>query len=438
MTTSPQRESSSNARRAAVAIAATAALAAPALALAAKPGDLDTRFGGDGKVLRDLGIGDRAEDLVVQPDRKVVTVSTVEFRNDYAIQVNRFLANGRIDSRFANEGRRIIALPGDEYAPDVALADRGRIVVSFRADTNDAPVGVARLTARGEPDESFDGDGLQTVGFGAEIDSFDAPVDVAVAPGDDIVVAGSGARADADPQGSDFTAIRLNASGGLRESFGDGGRAVVDAGGSDEARALDVDNQGRVVIAGDSYVHPGTRQLAVARLTADGEPDPAFAGDGGQTSELMRGSADITVMPGGGVALAGVVSGDFGAVRIAENGSPDASFSDDGLATVDFADSTDSAVAITQDDGRLILGGPIRTQRRGFDFGVARLSAAGAPDRGFSDDGRRATDFGKSSDEAASLDVDGRGAIVVGGGIEKRSGGDRYDTGLLRVLGRRR
>lgn len=437
MTTLARSAPRSPIQRLLAAVALAASLAAPAAALAAKAGELDKRFGGDGTVLRDLGANDRTEDLVVQRDRKVVTVSTVEFRGDLAVQVNRFGADGRIDRRFGNDGRRILALPGDEYEPSVELTNHGKIVVAFGADTNDARVGVARLTRKGTPDRSFDGDGIQTVGYGAEVALYGPPADVAVAPDGKIVTVGF-ARRDVEGAQDDFGVIRLRPAGGLDEGFGDGGRALIDVDGTDNANAVAIDSAGEITVAGDA-VADTSRRLAVARLTDAGEPAPELGQDGTATSPLMRSAADVLTLPGGGLAAAGTVSGDFGLVRLGSDGSPDSAFSDDGLVTVDFADSTDSAAAVARDGARLVLAGAARTQRRGFDFAVARLTPDGEPDLSFSEDGRRAVDFGRTSDEAVGVDVDARGSIVAGGRVEGRGSGsgDRTDTGIARLLGKR-
>jgi len=69
---------------------------------------------------------------------------------------------------------------------------------------------------------------------------------------------------------------RYNADGSLDTTFGTGGRAYADFGGtSASAEAMDVTADGHVVVAGGSG-----GDYALARFNPNGTPDASFGGDG--------------------------------------------------------------------------------------------------------------------------------------------------------------
>lgn len=401
----------------------------------AAAGDLDRSFGGDGKVLRSFGADDRATDVVVQRDRRVLALIARGRDGDSGVAVARFLRNGRIDRDFGRNGIARVSLVGDEHAGGIALGDSGKPVISFfsRPAEGDPVVGIARFRANGEPDESLDDDGVQTAGLGPDM-ALTNVADVALAGSDILVAATAFGTTDFD---TELVATRFEADGNLAGGFGDGGVALVDVDGRDDtAYAIEVDGSGRVVIAGSAVLDQPSccaRRLTVARLEADGDEDTTLAGDGTLTDDATNTARDLVAYPDGRLAVAGTVGGDFVAARYEEDGEPDGSFSGDGREVVDFADATDEAESIALDGSRLVLAGTARTARRGRDFGVARLTANGDLDDRFSDDGKRAVSVGGGEDEGLALAIDRTGDVVVGGAVERRRS---TDTGLIRLQGK--
>jgi uncharacterized delta-60 repeat protein len=118
----------------------------------------------------------------------------------------------------------------------------------------------------GDLDTSFDGNGKKAINFGGT----DAARVVLVQPNGRIVVAGGGAAAGS------FCVARLRTNGALDTTFGSGGKRVIDFGGDDESvygAALQPD--GKIVLAGASDL-----RVAVARLNPNGSLDTTFSGDG--------------------------------------------------------------------------------------------------------------------------------------------------------------
>lgn len=397
----------------------------------AAPGELDRSFGGDGKVPRDLGGYDYVADVAAQPDRTVMALVQYEADDDFSVAVVRFGRDGRFDRRFGDRGLAQVAVAGDEYPGGIALQPNGRVVVSFTSDPQgaDRAFGIARFRGNGNPDVTLDRDGVQTAGFGTGF--FGATARDVALDGTDVVAVGS-VFSDAGTRG-DFAIARFKPGGGLDESFAGDGRQTTDfEEQSDSAQGVAIDSQGRAVVVGTTDPVGGVDPLAIARYGVDGGLDTAFSADGRLVSMIAPEGHDVVTLPDDRIAVAGTVAGDFLAARFQEDGSPDSSFSGDGVQTIDFSDGADRAAALALDGTRLVVAGSARTAKRGFDFGVARLNAGGSLDRRFSEDGRRAISIGMDADDALSVAIDPTGDVVAAGSTERRT----LDSGLLRLQGR--
>jgi uncharacterized delta-60 repeat protein len=227
----------------------------------------------------------------------------------------------------------------------------------------------------GDLDSSFAGDGKRAISFGGT----DVARALLVQPNGRIVVAGGGAAA------SSFCVARLRANGALDTTFGTGGKRRVDFGGGDESvfgAALLPD--GKIVLAGDSRL-----RVAVARLNPNGSLDKTFSGDGKRIfswGALSRATA-VLVLPNGKLLLGGFSGpegGNVQAARLNANGALDTTFGTGGKATVDFGGDDFAFAMARQANGRVLLAG--RSSASGAV--VARLRANGALDPDFDGDGR--------------------------------------------------
>ncbi|MDQ3932379.1 MAG: delta-60 repeat domain-containing protein, partial [Actinomycetota bacterium] len=88
------------------------------------------------------------------------------------------------------------------------------------------------------------------------------------------------------------TADAASAPGSLDLSFDGDGKAVTEIGSAtDQASAVAVQEDGRVVVAGFSQSGTGNR-FAVVRYKSDGSLDTSFDGDGRTTTAVGTGSRD--------------------------------------------------------------------------------------------------------------------------------------------------
>jgi len=106
----------------------------------------------------------------------------------------------------------------------------------------------------------------------------------------------------------------------------------------------------------------GEADFALARFLPNGALDPSFGGGGFVTTNF--GGVDeanaILLQPDGKIVLAGTTSngGDFALVRYASDGSPDPGFGSSSLVTTSFGFGVDRPNAIVRrPDGRLLVAG---------------------------------------------------------------------------------
>jgi uncharacterized delta-60 repeat protein len=378
-------------------------------------GALDPSFDGDGKVLTDIGgLGSvDSRGLVASlPDGKVIVVG---MSGGYPVAV-RYNTDGSLDATYGTAGVGWIVFGNPSFVVySVAVDSQNRVLVAGLSSQpgapNDSDFTVARLTATGELDATFDGDGNQTIDFGG---TPDAARSVAVDSQDRVLVAGESWQGWGTPDlDIDFAVARLTASGALDAAFDGDGRRTIDFGGHlDFGLGVAVDSQDRVLVAGYSDQGGPTGinvDFAVARLTVSGSLDATFGIDGRRTIDFS-GTYDygysVAVDSQDRVLVAGQspqgspTGYDFTVARLTVGGALDASFDSDGKQTIDFGSIQDIGlgVAVDSHDRALVAGYSNQGSPIDIDFAVARLTATGALDAAFDGDGRRTIDFGGVQD----------------------------------------
>ncbi|MGE0029297.1 MAG: hypothetical protein AB7O78_19225 [Thermoleophilia bacterium] len=314
-------------------------------------------------------------------------------------------APGAPDRTFGDAGRAVLVRDGADRASAVAIAPDGKIVVVGDGGP-DTALTVTRLDADGSVDTAFGERGTQRVDLGG-VETGNA---VAVAPDGSVVAAG------ATSVDGNVLVVRLTPTGAPDASFGPGGVRIIDYGGQDAARAVALQPDGRILLAGGG----GTgRALLLTRLNRDGSPDMSFDGDGTAGIDLSAGDDTGFAMarqPDGRILVGGVTGSPSNAVfvRFAANGAIDLTFGIAGTRVVDAGGADTVRALVLRPDGKVVAtgaGGPRR------QVAVWRLNRDGSLDGTF---GRRgATGFATvsrpESAEALALQQDGK--IVVAGSI---------------------
>jgi uncharacterized delta-60 repeat protein len=229
-------------------------------------GTLDTTFGGAGKVTTNIGILNSANAVTLQPDSKIVVAGQALINDSWDIALARYLPNGTLDTTFSGDGKVTTSFAGSGFSDSanaVTLQPDGKIVV---AGTSDFPPGdftLARYLPNGTLDTTFSGDGKVTTEFGG----YDEAFAIVLQPDGKIVVAG---RSSINGNTS-FALARYLPNGTLDATFSSDGKVTADfgSGGWDEASALAIQpRDGRLVVAGYSEETRGSSAFALARYHA--------------------------------------------------------------------------------------------------------------------------------------------------------------------------
>jgi uncharacterized delta-60 repeat protein len=347
-------------------------------------------------------------------------------------------AAGDLDTSFGGDGKvttDFFARP--EAAFDVALQPDGRIVVAGAASPDDgsADFALARYNNDGGLDSNFGQNGRVTTDF---LDIFDQANAVAIQPDGKIVAAGI----STDQQtGGDFALARYNIDGSLDESFGTAGKVKTDFFGSlDSGFGISIQQDGRILVAGVTVVNSPNSDFAVARYNTDGTLDNTFGNSGKVSTDFFGFSdvaSDVILQQNGRIIVAGSAFntasvGDFALVRYNTDGTLDNSFGAGGRVLTDFFGFSDRASGVDlQTDGRILVAGFANNLNvSGLDFALARYTTDGILDPAFGSGGKVTTNFFANVESASDVEIQSDGRIVVAG-FTTPSGGARGDDFAL-------
>ncbi len=341
--------------------------------------------GGTGYVVTAVTTADdRGQDIAVQDDGKIVVAGyNAVGAGDSAFTVIRYQGDGQLDTDFGIGGIRSVNLGnGLDVAYDVAIDSQGRIVVVGLSDVDagagiDFDMAIVRLDANGDPDLSFAGTGSTSVNFGGAAGATDLANAVTIDPSTGrILVAGVGTPAAGD---DDIAIAAFTSSGGLDGTFDSGdGKVVLDVSNVDAAYDVDIDANGRVVIAGARDVGVGTTRAVVAVFTG-GAPDLSFGGGSGWATTSLGGTQDavetLLIGPDGEYNLLGHTLNadwDIAAARFTAAGQPARSLDGDGTwQRVAAGQQVIHDAALHQDGSIVLAGGATFTDQ---DLAITRLS----------------------------------------------------------------
>lgn len=417
----------------------------------AADGTIDASFGVAGLARAGISDGDLQPSgcrPVVQPDDKIVICGT-RLSNGASgsdFLVARFNADGSLDTAFGNAGLVTIDFDhgtGGDQANGVALQSDGSIVVAGTTrgtESGSEAFAVARLTEAGVLDATFGaGTGQATIEFTGSAGN-DQAYTVAVQPDDKILIAGSTETAS----GTDVAVVRLLQNGFTDTAFGDAGRATFGFGlpgataEADNANGVAVDSDGRIVIAGTANESAPTAEIrfGVARLLPDGTLDAAFNANGTTTVAFDPGTGistayafGIVVESDGKLLIPGyantsplsMLNMDVAAARLNDDGSPDATFGNNGRVTVGFdleANGIDAAVAAAeQPDGRVLLVGTALNSTTQYAVSL-RLEDDGTLDATYGTGGKETYNFGLTTPGTqAFTGIAFQGTQIIAGGV---------------------
>jgi uncharacterized delta-60 repeat protein len=238
-------------------------------------GTLDNTFGGgDGMAIHTLNTGqDYANGMIVLEDGSIVIVGTTAMPGMMTTRgvIMKFNSLGELDTTFGFNGYTVIAYgqDNDVFQSLVQMPDGGYMLVGYSSINFSNAGWVCRVTAAGDLDTDFATSGhyIYDSGIAAFIDI--------VAYGDEYIVCGNrffGLE--------DAVVVGLQANGTLSTAFGTNGEVVLDIDESDATNKILVDSENGLVVAGSAGPSFFERNALAFRLDATGTLDPSF-GNGG-------------------------------------------------------------------------------------------------------------------------------------------------------------
>jgi uncharacterized delta-60 repeat protein len=266
-------------------------------------GSLDTSFNGTGKITTAIGSGNECVSaLALQPDGKIVAVGRSFNGSNEDFALARYNPDGSLDSSFNGTGKVTTAIGSDDdQAFGLALQPDGKLVAAgLSRNGSNTVFAFARYNPNGSLDTSFNGTGKVTTAIGGYA-SVNA---LALQPDGKLLAAGTG------DNGSQFVfaLARYNPNGSLDTSFNGTGKVTTPIGSvQDDAIALARQSDGKLVAAGYS-TNGSQHDFALARYNPNGSLDTSFNGTGKVTTAIGSGQDEayaLALQPDGKLVAAG-------------------------------------------------------------------------------------------------------------------------------------
>ena len=261
-------------------------------------GTMDGSFGSGGIVTTSIRGQDRGSALALQYDGKIVVAGYVYSPKGNGMVLVRYNADGSLDTGFGNGG--IVEDHGggawDFGARDVKVQPDGKIVVAgegYRDNLILVVFAAARFLPDGTPDAAFGSGGkVFSQVRGGVSRAF------SLALGEDGAIFLGGSSSDGKGEFSDYTAARYRADGSLDPAFGAGGVAITHVGDwINTGRAVSIQPDGRILLAGTRFENFTVYQnFGIVRYGSDGIPDLTFGANGLVNVDWDSGFDNATAM----------------------------------------------------------------------------------------------------------------------------------------------
>lgn len=257
---------------------------------------------------------------------------------------------------------------------------------------------------------------------------------VLVQPDGKILIAGSSSQNNT----LNSSLLRFNPDGTLDPSFnGDGTVTTSLSAGDNEALALGLLSDGRIVTAG--YAHNGRdRDLAVICYRPDGQLDRTFGDEGVVLTSIGNGNEEITAMtvsPSDMITVAGSTEGTGGRIlvvaRYTAQGEPDDGFGEQGVSLIAVGEDASAEGILERRDGALVLSGSY-TEKENSSAMLVGLHADGTIDAGFGEQGVAIPAGHFAASEGYGIATDENGQLYVAGAVGLPG---KRDAALFRFTG---
>lgn len=272
-------------------------------------GNLDSSFNSTGIVTTDIsGTNDIARSVAVQADGKILLAgySNIGGNNDMALL--RYNSDGSLDTSFNSTGIVTTDIGSGDNAYSLAIQPdaNGKILVGgYSYIGNYSQIALLRYNSDGSLDTSFNSSGIVTTDIGGY---YDYALSIAIQADGKILVGGYSDNGSKN----DMALLRYNNDGSLDTSFNSTGIVTTSVGGlNDGAYSVAVQADGNILLAGYSNIS-GNYDFALLRylgtpivqhtVTPDAGPNGSLSPD---TAQMVTtgGTTDFNVAPDSGYLI---------------------------------------------------------------------------------------------------------------------------------------
>lgn len=237
---------------------------------------------------------------------------------------------------------------------------------------------------------------------------------------------------------NDMIVIRCLPTGEPDPSFGNGGLASFDSGGTDTLSAMGLCVDGSIVVGGTLRPAGQTSErIALVRFDKNGTIDAGYGENGVVSADLGPRSKIDSIVPlsDGSVLISGRAASLKRAMiaRYDRRGIPDASFGSNGAVYSDEENSEYTSLTL-QADGAIIACGYTADDQSNYNALAARYTPGGARDATFADSGTLEIDLGSKGDRFnKAIELRNRSILFVGESI--KAGNKNRTVTLFQTLG---
>lgn len=342
----------------------------------------DPEFGNNGQVRYDWGF-DLTHKVKVQPDQHILIAATGGTANNTDFAIARLKPNGDIDQDFGTAGRFEVDLGAFEKATDLLILPDGRILSCGLSSSNNGSVIIARLNPDGVPDSSFGLDGFVVFsqpGLNITSSLVEMTADNAL---------GAYIAFQAFDAGSQQLCVLHCSENGEIAPWGTQPLLQIPVNGETDGfeRCIATDANGRIWLA---YVELINNQSIwhVVQRNPDGSPVLGFDYNAFAPSAFSGAIREILVRPEGGITLCGYAEQGSGTesiimVQLNADGSLNNAFASGGVFTGSPGFGLKAVSAAQLNDASFLLSGISGSQ----GFALRKVNASGQPDFNFGNNG---------------------------------------------------
>ncbi len=278
-----------------------------------------------------------------------------------------------------------------------------------------------------ERDATFGNQGVTQISLASE----SGVGSVVVQPDGKIVVLGT----QYGPQTADFYLARYASNGSLDAAFGVSGLVFSSLPAKTYSGSMVLQADGRILITAQR-IFGQSSNIMLARFKSDGSPDLSF-GETGMVTIDIGGTDDprgLAVLPDGKILAIGRNETQNVLMRLTSVGELDTSFDGDGKASVGIGSGYLNDIAVRPNGKIVVAGGTATgfTADPAIDFLVMQFNPNGSPDNSFSGDGKATAAVGSFADIGWRVKLQADEEILVAGTIYIDSSGGRSDFAIVR------